>query len=193
MLEVMGGDGRRIDGCKIIGNWVEHGWKTHERWVDYSNFAKCIHILIIEVYQHMLHTKMYETQLLFMLCSWTIHLPFSSTTMLVHVFNILTKVVMCSYAQLPIAFIKIVTIPFDLAHIAHVSHYHGDPIGTTFEIFLNSFSSIFHLDHIAYMATKLFRTKALNILDHLQWSTHEHTCLLQTQEHWHMHSITSQK
>jgi len=88
--------------------------------------------------------------------------------MLSHVFNIPTKVTMCSYAHIPITFVKIVTIPFDLGHIANVSHYHGDPIGTTFEIFLNSFSSIFHLDHIAYMATKLFPTKASNILDHFQ-------------------------
>lgn len=36
-------------------------------------------------------------------------------------------------------------------------------------------------------------TRASNVLDHFQWSTHEHTCLLQTQEPWHMHSITSQK
>jgi hypothetical protein len=83
--------------------------------------------------------------------------------MLAHLFNIPTKATTCSYAHLPIAFAKIVTICFDLAHIAHVSHYHGDAIGTAFEIFLNSFSSMFHLDHIAYMATKLFPTKASNV------------------------------
>jgi hypothetical protein len=51
MIEVMGlEDGCKIDGYKIGGNWVKHGWKTHERWVEYSNFATSIHILIIEVY-----------------------------------------------------------------------------------------------------------------------------------------------